>query len=107
MQDQVFQSAVQVVGLCETVSAGCAVDDAVLHLAFHTTDRNMRDLIIKVILNQNLTSDKDKKQSVCSMTSHVNKALNVTDSVLQNNQMGSIHGCVVGKSTASINIKKD
>lgn len=62
MQDQVFQSAVQVVGLCETVATGCAVDDAVLHLAVHTTDRNMRDLIIKVILNQNLTSDKDKRQ---------------------------------------------
>lgn len=42
MQDQVFQSAVQVVGLCETVATGCAVDDAVLHLAVHTTDRNMR-----------------------------------------------------------------
>lgn len=60
MQDQVFQSAVQVVGLGETVAAGCAVDDAVLHLAVHTTDRNMTDLIINVISNQNLTSDKDK-----------------------------------------------
>lgn len=58
MQDQVFQSAVQIVGLGETVAAGCAVDDAVLHLAVHTTDRNKTDLIINVILN--LTSDKDK-----------------------------------------------
>lgn len=84
MQDQVFQSAVQVVGLCETVAAGCAVDDAVLHLTVHTTDRNMRDLIIKVILNQNLTSDENKRQSVCSITSKVNDTLKVTDSALQN-----------------------
>lgn len=60
VQDQVFQSAVQVVGLGETIATGRAVDDTVLHLAVHTTDRNMTDLIINVIPNQNLTSDKDK-----------------------------------------------
>lgn len=60
VQHQVFQSAVQVVGLGETIATGRAVDDTVLHLAVHTTDRNMTDLIINVIPNQNLTSDKDK-----------------------------------------------
>lgn len=40
VQDQVFQSAVQVVRLGETVAAGRAVDDAVLHLAVHAKERN-------------------------------------------------------------------
>lgn len=60
MQDQVFKSAIQVVGLSKAKATGCTVDDAVLHLAFHTVDRKNRQLIIMKVRIQNLTSDKDK-----------------------------------------------
>ena len=43
VEHQVLQAAVQVVGLRETEAARRAVDDAVLHLAFHTGEETQRE----------------------------------------------------------------
>lgn len=43
VEHQVLQAAVQVVGLSEAKAARRAVDDAVLHLAFHTKERHAQE----------------------------------------------------------------
>lgn len=60
VQDQFFQRAVQVVGLCEAVARGRLVDDAVLDLTIHTageqrgereTEKEKRDEVMNNAAN--------------------------------------------------------